>query len=219
MRSLIALLLLLSACVISAAEQNLAGIDSVASAKREFQNGKLDSAMTILQEAEKRGIRTGRSLDLHGCILMEQGKFDEAIKLFEAARESDRSTYGQLHTGDTLRRQQKWEEARAAYQAAAKETNILLTMERLRFGIFMTYLGAKDEERARNACEQITFPTESAAYYYAQAAWAFAHGSNRDGQNWIKRAQEIHPPKSTAWFARHLYDFGWLKSKPPLVAD
>jgi tetratricopeptide (TPR) repeat protein len=218
MSLLVAVLVLTSVAVVSAAEPNTAGVDVFGAAKREFQSGKLDAALSLLDQAEKQSSPTPRSMDLRGSILMEQGKYDEAAKLFEAAK-ADPTTLAHLHLGDALRRQQKWEDARAEYRAAMRETDVLINNERLRFADFITYLGAKDEERARAAFERIVFPTESAAYYYAQAAWAFAHGNNRDGQNWIKKAEDIFPAKSTAWFARHLFDFGWLKTKPPLVAD
>lgn len=218
LRSLIAAILCL-ASVVFAVEQNPAGFDAVETARKEFHAGRFDAALRILDQAESRGEQNGRSLDLRGCILMEQGKLEEALQLFERARGEKPDNYGGLHAGDALRRQQKWEEARAAYKTAQRETKIQTTNERLRFAVLLTYLGAKDEEQAREAAEAITFPTESAAYYYAQAAWAFAHGVSREGKDWLKRASEMFPPKSTAWFDRHLYDFGWIKTKPPLASE
>ncbi len=100
-----------------------------------------------------------------------------------------------------------------------KETLVLISNEQLRYGVLIASLGAKDDEGSRTAFEKLPFPTETPAYYYAQAAWAFAHGAKGDGDKWIRRADEIFPAKSTAWFARPLFDFGWIKTKPPLVAD
>ena len=100
-----------------------------------------------------------------------------------------------------------------------KETKSFFSNERLRYGVLIASLGAKDDEGSRIAFEKLPFPTESAAYYYAQAAWAYAHGAKSDGDKWIRRAEEIFPAKSTAWFARPLFDSGWIKTKPPLVAD
>jgi hypothetical protein len=78
----------------------------------------------------------------------------------------------------------------------------------------LTYLGEKDEAAAKETFEQITFPTESPAYYYAQAAWAFAHGKERDAEKWLKSAAKVYDVATTSWFAQPLYDFGWIKSKP-----
>lgn len=195
------------------------GVNALENARRDFLDGKFDAALATLDQAEQRGLTNGKLTELRGFIYLEQGKFDEATKAFESAREKDKNTFGGLHIGDVLARQGKWEEARAAYQAALKGTDILTVNERLRFAIFLSYLGLKDEEHAREALSVITFPTESATYYYAQAAWAFAHGSKKDGDDWLKRARGMFAGKSTSWFERHLYDFGWLKTKPEPISD
>jgi len=204
---------------ITAVVAQTAGVDAMASAKRDFLDGKNDAALATLDAAEKRGLTSGKLTELRGYILLEQGKFDQAIQAFGAAKEQDKNTYRSLHVGDVLARQNKWDEARASYQTGLKETDILTTNERLRFGVFISNLGLKDEEHARQALEVITFPTESAAYYYAQAAWAFAHGSKREGDEWVQRARDIFAGKSTDWFERHLHDFGWLKSKPQPISE
>ncbi|MGZ4986112.1 MAG: tetratricopeptide repeat protein, partial [Chthoniobacterales bacterium] len=156
------------------------GVDALGSARRDLLEGKYDAALATLETAEKRGLTNGKLNELRGYIFLEQGKFDQAVKAFDAAKEQDKTSYHRLHVGDTQARQGKWEEARATYQEGLKETDILTANERLRFGIFICDLGLKDETQATQALETITFPTESAAYYYAQAAWAFAHGSKRE---------------------------------------
>ncbi|MGZ4984061.1 MAG: tetratricopeptide repeat protein [Chthoniobacterales bacterium] len=195
------------------------GVDALGSARRDLLEGKYDAALATLETAEKRGLTNGKLNELRGYIFLEQGKFDQAVKAFDAAKEQDKTSYHRLHVGDTQARQGKWEEARATYQEGLKETDILTANERLRFGIFICDLGLKDETQATQALETITFPTESAAYYYAQAAWAFAHGSKREGDDWLKRARDIFAGKSTAWFERHLYDFGWVNPKPPPLSE
>jgi hypothetical protein len=57
----------------------------------------------------------------------------------------------------------------------------------------------------------------SLIYYYAQAAWEFAHGNNSSAQKWIAAARKILTPPLLAWFARPLYDLGSQKDKPPAV--
>ncbi|MDQ6765185.1 MAG: hypothetical protein M3Z22_03675, partial [Verrucomicrobiota bacterium] len=138
---------------------------------------------------------------------------------FDAAYKLAPASLARLHCGDMFLREKHWDEARALYEAATKETNILVTNERLRYGILLSFLGAKNDEAARAALDKMTFPTESPAYYYAQAAWSFAHDANGDGEKWMRRAEAVFPVKSTAWFVRPLFDLGWVKTKPPLIAD
>jgi len=216
MRLLIALCVLVSASLLAAANENVrVGENLIETARREFQKGNLAAARSALDQFEKAGRATVDLYDLRGCVDMEQGNFDEASKAFAAAHNADPNIFApRLHAGDLLLRQKKYPEARSVYETLLKETNILFSRERLRYGILLTYLGEKDEAAAKETFEQITFPTESPAYYYAQEAWAFAHGKQRDAEKWLKSAAKVYDATTTSWFARPLYDFGWIKSKP-----
>jgi predicted Zn-dependent protease len=186
-------------------------------ATRGYQQGKFDAALAALDRFEKSSPPDGESLDLRGCIYLEQQKFDEAKKAFDAAHAASPNIFApRLHVGDVLLRQKKFAEARAIYQELLRETNILVSNERLRFAIMLTYLGERDEANAQKAFQAVTFPTETPAYYYTQAAWAFAHGKKSEAQDWINKTRKMFDPDAPLWFAHHLYHFGWLTTKPPL---
>jgi tetratricopeptide (TPR) repeat protein len=215
MRFLVALCVVVSASLFAANENARVGENHIDAARREFQKGNFAAAHAALDHFEKAGQPTVESYDLRGCIEMEQGNFSEAGKAFAAAHDANPSIFApRLHTGDSFLRQKQYAEARGVYETLLKETNILISRERLRYAILLTYLGEKNENAAKTVFEQITFPTESPAYYYAQAAWAFAHGKPQDAQKWLKRAGKVYDADVTSWFARPLYDFGWIKSKP-----
>ena len=218
-RFLIAALFIISASTICAAGESGAGINSIEAAKREFQSGNFDAALATLNDGESRGDSSAKSLVLKGRIYAEQQKYEEAEAAFDAAYKLESNSLARLYQADMLAAQKKWPEARELYERAMKETKILMSNERLRYGVFIASLGAKDDDGSRVAFEKLPFPTETPAYYYAQAAWAFAHGAKSDGDKWIQRAEEIFPTKAGARFARPLFDFGWIKTKPPLVAD
>jgi tetratricopeptide (TPR) repeat protein len=218
-RVLIAALLIISVCKTWAAGESGAGVNSLEVARREFQARNFDAALATLNEAESRGPADAKSLILKGRIYVEQQKYDEAAAALNAANKLEPQSLARLYLGDILLSQKKWIEARDLYVSTMKDMKVLLIHERLRYGALIAALGANDDEGARVALERLPFPTESAAYYYAQAAWAFAHGAKSDGDRWIQRAEEIFPMKATAWFARPLFDFGWIKTKPPLIAD
>jgi predicted Zn-dependent protease len=218
-RSFLLLILLAATVSLRAADPAVGGSGDLERAKREFQNARFAEALAALDESEKNGGASGRSLDFRGRILLEQGQLDEAAKLFVAAHAKDTATLAQLHLGDVLLRQNKFADAREAYRTATKETSLLPLYERLRFGLLLTYLREKDDVAAQQALDLVKFPSESGAYYFAQAAWAFAHDQKRDGEKWIKRADEIYAPKLTTWYKRWFFDLGWTKDKPALVAD
>ena len=219
MRAFLPLLFLL-ATIFSAAAQNTAGVDPLDAARREFQQGNFDAAHAALDRVAEDPTLTGKLLDLRGMIFLEQKKFDEAMAAFKKAHEAEPNTFlPHIHMGDTYLRQGKWAEAREVYQEVMKLSNVLMVHERLRYAVLITYLAAKDDIGAKEALDRVTFPTETPSYYYAQAAWAFAHGSNRPAEKWLRTASEIFATKDTAWYARPLHDLGWLKKKPPLIAE
>jgi tetratricopeptide (TPR) repeat protein len=189
-------------------------------AKREARNGKFTEALAALDEIDKARKPTAESLDLRGCIFLEQEKFDDATKVFNAAHAADSALFlPRLHLGDVIFRQQKFENAGAVYERLDRQTNILISAERLRYGILLARLGAHDEAGSQLAFARIKFPTETPTYYYAQAAWQFAHGRNGDAKKWLNTADQIFDAASTAWFARPLYDLGWVKKKPIIALD
>jgi tetratricopeptide (TPR) repeat protein len=189
-------------------------------AKREARNGKFTEALAALDEIDKARKPTAESLDLRGCIFLEQEKFDDATKAFNAAHAADSALFlPRLHLGDVIFHQQKFENAGAVYERLDRQTNILISAERLRYGILLARLGARDEAGSQLAFARIKFPTETPTYYYAQAAWQFAHGRNGDAKKWLNTADQIFDAASTAWFARPLYDLGWVKKKPIIALD
>ncbi len=220
MRALIATVACFATMLSVAAQQKISGADPLADATSEARAGHLEAALAAVAAAEKSGASASNVLSLRGVIHLEQEKLDEAVAELRAAHAKDPALIGpRFHLGDALLRQKKWEEARTAYSEMAKETNVLILNERLRYAVLLTYLGPKDDAGAKAALDRLVFPTESPAYYYAQAAWAFAHDSKSAGEKWIKTAAKMFEEKQTAWFARPLYDFGWIKNKPPIPLD
>jgi tetratricopeptide (TPR) repeat protein len=201
------------------AEEKSAAIgDLLESARKNLQAENFAGAHAALDQFEKANQRTVESLDLRGCVYMEQGNFTEAAKAFEAAHAIDFAAFPpRIHAADLLLRQKKFAEARDAYEKLLSDTNIPSSSERLRYGILITELAEHDERGARSALDSLSFPTQTPAYYYAQAASAFAHGKKSEARKWIETAERIFPSEAESWFARPLYELGWIKKKPPPV--
>ena len=184
-------------------------------AKREFHEAKFESALSLLARNDKPG---AEPLDLRGCILMEQGKFEEAAQAFDESHQTNPALFApRLHRGDLFLRQFKFADARREYQTLLNETNILISHERLRYALLITFLAEQNDNEAKRMLDSIRFPTESAAYYFAQAAWAYAHKDQKSGDEWTAKARQVYDSAATSWFARPLFDLGWIKKKPPLA--
>jgi tetratricopeptide (TPR) repeat protein len=195
------------------------GSNPIEIARSYYQAGNFDGALAALDQFDQSRGKIAESLDLRGAIYMERGQLDEAARAFRAAHEVDHALFSpRIHLGEALFREKKYTEARDVFESLLRETNILISSEQLRYALLLTYLAARDDTGARAALDRIKFPTQTPAYYYAQAAWEFAHDRKSDAQKWIKAADGIFDAKTGAWFARPLYDFGWLKKKPMLAA-
>ncbi len=216
MRLAVVLLILLVCLPLALAEERASiGDNRLNVARQDLESGDLKAAQTAIDQFEQANKSNVESLDLRGVLYMEQGRLGEAAKAFENAHKADPTVFGpRLHAGDLLLRQKRFQPARDAYEILLKEANVSTAMERLRFGILITYLGARDDEGARAALGRIGFPTQTPAYYYAQAAWSFAHGKSAEGHKWIKAAAKIFPARAESWFARPFYELGWTKEKP-----
>ncbi len=205
---------------VALAQTNLPALShDLSTAKQAYLNGNFDEALAALDRADKSG-STAQSLDLRGRIYREQGKLDEAAKAFESAHLSDYDAFGpRIHIADLMLQQKKFSEARSEYEKLLDLVKSPMWPDYLRFGILMSSLGEHNQSKAREARAAILFPTETPAYYYAQAAWAFDHGNNSEGRKWVQSAKKIFDVSKTGWFDRLLYQFGWLKKKPSRTID
>jgi tetratricopeptide (TPR) repeat protein len=218
MRLTIALFVFATISLHGANDSRPSGANLIETAKVNFKAGNFDAAMAALDQLDKTRGSTAESLDLRGLIYMEQGKLNEANKAFEAAHNANKDLFSaRVHFGDVLFRAKKYGKARETYETLARERTTPLWSERLRYAILLTYLAERNDVGGRSALDRIKFPTETPAYYYAQAAWEFAHDRKDEAKKWIKTADRMFDANSSNWYARLLFELGWLKKKPDLV--
>lgn len=216
MRFLIVLLVLAPISFGLAEEKSAVPGDPLETARRNLKTENVAGAHAAVDQFEKTDKPTAESQDLRGCIYMEEGNFPEAARAFEAAHAIEFASFPpRLHAVDLLLRQKKFADARDAYEKLLDGTAIQPSIERLRYGILITELAEHDERGARSTLQSIGFPTQTPAYYYAQAAWAFSRGAKSEANKWIETARRIFPAEAESWFARPLFELGWIKKKPP----
>jgi len=83
------------------------------------------------------------------------------------------------------------------------------------FKVILTYVLEGDDARARAGLDAMKFPGDTAAYYFANAAWEFAHKEPDKGNNWVDRAIAIFGTERCAPFYDSLADFGWVERHAP----
>ena len=219
MRAAIALTFLICASLLSGQKQFSAPGD-LAAAKQSYLSGKFDQALAELDQFNKASGATVQSLDLQGCVYMEQGKLAKAEDAFQSAHLSNFDAFSpRIHFADVMLREKKFADARSEYEKLIGLTKTAIWLEYLRFGVLLTYLGEHDQAGTQKALQAIVFPTETPAYYYAQAASAFSRGNNSEARKWLNTARKIFDATKTGWFDRALYQFGWLKDRPAPSID
>jgi len=80
----------------------------------------------------------------------------------------------------------------------------------LKFRIYLTHLLEKNDAVAAEQLEKMPFLSDTPVYYYANAAWAFAHGKTDDAKTWLSRGYDVFPPARHMNFIDVFYDIGWM---------
>jgi hypothetical protein len=75
--------------------------------------------------------------------------------------------------------------------------------------IFANLLQGKPDA-AKPVLDAMKFPSNTAAYYYAQAAWAFFHKNQKDGSYWSNEGLKVFGLGSCLSFYDSLAQVGWL---------
>jgi predicted Zn-dependent protease len=194
-------------------DANLSGL--LEGARTDYLAGNFDVALRELDQHDKAKGPDGDSLDLRGAIAVEQNKLESAERDFTEAHKLQPELFApRLHLADLFLREKKYDAARELYEKLGAETNIVLSSEQVRYGLLIVALASHADAAAQSALARITFPTESPAYYFAQAASALAHNDANEGKKWMATARAIFEPRAVAWFIRPLYNLGWLKDEP-----
>ena len=84
--------------------------------------------------------------------------------------------------------------------------------ELLRFETFSHPAAGKTKRsQAQTMMDRFPYTGATPALYYAEAAWAFKHGNNARGDDWIAAARKSYPPALNDLFASALRDVGWIE--------
>jgi Flp pilus assembly protein TadD len=148
---------------------------------------------------------------LRGAIYAEQHAYEKAGDAFDRA--------GQLNPGDfwppynmaeLLLLEKKYDDAA---QAFAKLEVYSGHEELVQFKIIYADLLAGKPEAAKPVLDAMKFPSDTPAYYYAQAAWAGAKKDQKEAAYWSKSGLKVFGfPKCVAFYDA-LAKQGWLQMR------
>ncbi len=174
-----------------------------------FHGRDFDAALARLAEADKLAPDTPVALNMRGAIAIERRQFADGAKYCQAALKKDAKLFpARFNLGEIPFLQKQYAEARKVFQALLAEDS---KNEMLQYRVFLTYLLEKNEDAAVKALDSLKFPSDTGAYYYAHAAWEFAHDNEKEALHWIQSGDWIFSPERNLYFADVLRDLGWLK--------
>lgn len=174
-----------------------------------FSERDFAAANQQLDEAEKMFPPSVYSLNMRGAIAIEQKRFEEGEKHCQAALKQDPKFFpARFNLAEIPFVQKRYAEARKGFEELLEKDP---KNELLQYRIFLTYLLEGNDPAAQKALEAIRFPSNTAAYYYAHAAWEFAHGNEEKALGWVRSGDWVFPAFRNTNFADVLADLGWLK--------
>ena len=176
---------------------------------RAFRARDWERTRIALDKADKILPPTPLTLNTRGAMLIEQKDFEGGARLCEAALKIDPKFYpARFNLAEIPLVQGRYAESRKMFEKFVRENP---KDELARFRVFLTLLLEKNYDDARRTIDQIPFPGDTPAYYYANAAWEFAHESPAEAKKWLGRADWTFGPDKCATFADSLYEVGWMK--------
>ena len=176
---------------------------------RAFRTRDWARTLEALDKADKILPPTPMTLNTRGAIKIEERNFEEGQRLCEEALKIDPKFYAaRFNLAEIPLVQGKYAESRKLFEKFLRDNP---KDELVRFRIFLTLLLEKNYDDARRAIDQIPFPGDTPAYYYANAGWEFAHESAEEAKKWLGRAEWTFGPDKCAMFADSFYEIGWMK--------
>ena len=152
------------------------------------------------------------TLNTRGAVLIEQKQYVEGEEYCRKALAIDPQFYpARFNLCEVPLLQKHYAEARELFLKLLEENP---KDETAQFRVLLTWLLEKNDGEARKVLEAIPFPGNSCAYYYGNAAWAFAHGEEEEGNKWVMRGNWVFTPEQTGNFSLPFIEIGWLKREP-----
>jgi tetratricopeptide (TPR) repeat protein len=180
---------------------------------RTFMARDFEGALKKVAEADRMFPDTVYALNLRGAVAIERKQMEEGAKYCRQALAKEPKFFPALfNLAEIPFALKKYPESRKGFQdlLEADPKN-----ELLQYRVYLTYLLEGNMDEAKRALEAINFPSNTAAYYYAHAAWEFAHGNEEKALGWVKSGDWVFPKSRNANFADVMYDLGWLKRDVP----
>ncbi len=178
-----------------------------------FSARDFPATLETIDKLEKMAPPNAHTVNTRAAVMIEQHQFDEGRRLCQEALKLDPKYYpAKFNLGEIPLMEKKYPEARAIFQTLL---NANPRDELVQFRIFLTYLLEKNDAAAREILGKLKFPSDTPAFYYANAAWEFTRGNEAEGKAWVERGDWVFSKEKALNFAESLIQLGWIERPAP----
>jgi tetratricopeptide (TPR) repeat protein len=171
--------------------------------------GNLAEADKQAEVAAKIDPASAQTANLRGVIAVQRKEYENAVRLFTEAIAADEKFYpAKLNLADVLLLQAKWADARTRYEELQR---VDPKSELLQFKIVVADVLEDRQFQANQLINDMTFPGNTPAYYFARAAVLLKQSQAKEAQQYFANARKYYDGQQCAYFMRFLQQNGLAK--------
>jgi tetratricopeptide (TPR) repeat protein len=186
-----------------------------------FMGGvRLQEALEKLNDAEKLTGDFHLVSNLRGAVFTKMRDFKSARAEFEKAIVLTKNLpkeafHPRFNLAEINFVEKKWDDARKQFTELLNDPNLpdAATGRLIKYKLLICDLQQKKAAAAATALEQFDqYDNDSPAFYFAQAATAFAADKKDDAEEWLSSAAKIYPKELNDVYQDSLVEVGWLQT-------
>jgi tetratricopeptide (TPR) repeat protein len=171
--------------------------------------GNLAEADKQADVAAKLDPASAQTANLRGVIAAQRKQYEDAASRFTEAIAADGKFYpAKLNLADLLLLQGKWADARTRYEELQR---VDPKSEVLQFKIVVADVLDGRQVQANQLINDMTFPGNTPAYYFARAAVLLKQSQEKEAQQYFTNARKYYDEQQCAYFMRFLQQNGLTK--------
>jgi Flp pilus assembly protein TadD len=168
--------------------------------------GEADKQADVAAKLEPADAQTA---NLRGVIAVQRKQYEDAANRFAQAIAADEKFYpAKLNLADVLLLQGKYADARARYEELQQ---VDPKSELLQFKIVVVDVLDDRQFQALQLINDMTFPGNTPAYYFARAAVLLKQSQEKEAQQYFANARKYYDEQQCGYYLRFLQQNGLAK--------
>ena len=187
--------------------------NALAEMVKAFNVRDFPATLEAIDKAEKILPPNPHTMNTRAAVFIEKREFEAGRKLCEDVLKIEPKYYpARFNLGEIPMMEGKYPESRLVFQKLLSENP---RDELVQFRVFLTYLLEKNDSAAREILGKFKFPSDTPAFYYANAAWEYSRGNEAEAKAWIERGTWVFGEDKSVNFSESLIQIGWMQRPAP----